>query len=285
MNFFKILSLIILLFSSYARADKALNIVTTSSPLAAIFHMITTNDDKITYLVNHGCPHNYQMQPSQIHLIKKANIIAYINEEFDNFILKASSNNEKSYVIKFSNLDLSLMKNSSGFTNWHVWMDTKNVRLMLFEIMDVVSKLRPQKKDTYLDNYNKSMHLLDLLDKKAATLSASTTLLLADNLEYLFTKFKTPPSKILLGSKQATIEYVKNLRAQADSGKFYCAVISNHQSEDYYNNMLNNKLKIVTLNPENWLINEKDSPELIYFSNVQSMLNNLHNSCSGINLE
>ena len=288
MNFFRILSALMLLFASSAFAakpSKGLNIVTTSSPMAAIFHMIITTGDKVDYLVEQGCPHHYQMKPSQMQLIKKADIISYINKDFDSFIVNASSQNEKAYVINFSDLKLFLITNQSGSTNWHIWLDTKNVRLMMLEIMDVVSKLRQDKKDLYLENYQKAIALLDLLDKKAATISADKQLLLADNIEYLFAQFKNEPGKILLGHKQATIEYARNLRNKANSGQFYCAIISNHQSDEYYNNMMNSKLNLVTLHPEDWVISPKDDHALIYYTNMQSMYNKLQNLCSAMELK
>ncbi|MCF8463185.1 MAG: zinc ABC transporter substrate-binding protein [Rickettsiaceae bacterium] len=271
-----------LLFLSFslnviAKQEHKLNIVTSSSPIASIFYMVLGDVGKLEYLAkNHGCAHDYNMQPSQLKLIKNADIIAYIDDNFDGFIIQSIQQNS-AYIMKFSTLPLHLLKNENGSVNWHLWLKTANVRLMLQEILNVLVKVAPEHSEEFVDNYHKALKNLDLLDMRVKNLGETKNiLLLADSLEYLFDNFKISPQKIFLGHKQPTLKYVNDIRGIFTKTEKTCLVIDNHQSDEYYTNILNNpKVNIISLNAENWTIPKDVDKKQIYYGQFQLMLNSI----------
>lgn len=75
-----ILTLLLILFTiPYARAEKPL-IVASISPLAEIVKETFGNSVDVVYLVPSGAdPHQYQLTPDQIELIKKADVVVTVN--------------------------------------------------------------------------------------------------------------------------------------------------------------------------------------------------------------
>lgn len=276
-RFFTALIILNLSFQIGAKPQQ-INVVTSSSPIASIFYMVLGDIGKVEYLAkSYGCSHDYHMKPSQLKLLKNADIVAYIDDNFDGFIIQ-NSQQSSAYILKFSKLPLELIKNENGLVNWHVWLQLKNVRLMLDEILNILVKTTPQHTEQFVSNYQKALQNLELLEMRIKNLGETKNiLLLGESLEYLFDNFKTATTKKFLGNKQPTLKYVNDIRENVTNDKKTCLVLdAQHQSEKYYTDILNGlKVKIVALNAENWLFEKDVDKKQLYYGEFQLILNSI----------
>ncbi len=276
-RFFITLIILSLSFQICAKT-KQLSVVTSSSPIASIFYMVLGDIGTVEYLAkSHGCSHDYHMKPSQLNLLKNADIIAYIDDNFDGFIIQNVQQNS-AYILKFSKLPLELIKNENGLVNWHIWLKIKNVRLILDEILNILVKTSPQHTEQFVSNYQKALKNLELIERRIENLGETKNiLLLGESLEYLFDNFKTATDKKFLGNKQPTLKYINDIRESFSNSSKICLVLdAQHQSEKYYTDILNDsKVKIVALNAENWLFEKDLDKQQLYYGEFQLMLNSI----------
>ncbi|MFU7503349.1 MAG: metal ABC transporter solute-binding protein, Zn/Mn family, partial [Candidatus Tisiphia sp.] len=83
------IAMIITLFNYAAFASGKVKIVTSITPLAAIIAMLVKDQAEIVAIANNDdCPHHYNLKPSDLKKVKDADIVFYIDEQFDGFVGK-----------------------------------------------------------------------------------------------------------------------------------------------------------------------------------------------------
>ena len=240
---------IILFFSfiSYAKPK----IVTSITPIASIAATLVKDKAEIESLaVSNGCPHHYNLKPSDLTKVKNADIAIYIDEEFDGFAEKLINNHAKT-IIKISDIkDLKTMKD-----NWHIWLGLDNVQIMTKEFAKVFSEKFP---DLQADiNTNLSTALKELQDLQEAKnnelANIKDVILLSDSSEYFFVNTNISTAK-LYSDSQKSLRYFSKLEDLIKKSNSKCLILSLDQNPEAYKNF-----KTVILNSENWEIKNIDS--------------------------
>ncbi|ABE04245.1 Zinc/manganese ABC transporter substrate binding protein [Rickettsia bellii RML369-C] len=244
-----ILYLLFFSFTSYAKPK----IVTSITPIASIAAMLVKDKAEIESLaISNGCPHHYNLKPSDLAKVKNANIAIYIDEEFDGFAEKLI-NNHANTIIKISDIkDLKIIKD-----NWHIWLDLDNVKVLLQEFTKIFSEKFPELQQDINNNLELAMkELQDLQEAKNNEFAnIKDVILLSDSSEYFFIDTNIRTTK-LYSDSQKSLRYFSKLDSLIKESNNKCLVLSTEQNPNLYNKL---NVKTVILNSENWDIKNIDS--------------------------
>ncbi|WP_410526136.1 metal ABC transporter solute-binding protein, Zn/Mn family [Rickettsia endosymbiont of Gonocerus acuteangulatus] len=236
-------------FTSYAKPK----IVTSITPIASIAAMLVKDKVEIESLaVSNGCPHHYNLKPSDLAKVKNADIAIYIDEEFDGFAEKLINNHAKT-IIKISDIkDLKTMKD-----NWHIWLDLDNVQIMTKEFAKIFSEKFPDLQADINNNLELAMkELQDLQEAKNNEFAnIKDVILLSDSSEYFFVDTNIRTTK-LYSDSQKSLRYFSKLDSLIKESNNKCLILSTEQNPNLYNKL---NVKTVILNSENWDIKNIDS--------------------------
>ncbi|XVN42734.1 MAG: zinc ABC transporter substrate-binding protein [Candidatus Rickettsia vulgarisii] len=134
---------IILLFNCQTFANSKIKIVTSITPLAGIVSMLVKDQAEVVAIAsNNDCPHHYNLKPSDLQKVQDADIVLYINEEFDGFVSKLMSQNNKNIVRVSDFPRLNLIKDNH-YNNWHIWLDLYNVQIILERMSNILIEQFP----------------------------------------------------------------------------------------------------------------------------------------------
>ncbi len=262
-----ILYLLFFSFTSYAKPK----IVTSITPIASIAAMLVKDKAEIESLaISNGCPHHYNLKPSNLAKVKNADIAIYIDEEFDGFAEKLINNHAKT-IIKISDIkDLKIIKD-----NWHIWLDLDNTRIMLQKFAKVFSKKFPDLQADINNNLELAMkELQDLQEAKNNEFAnLKDVILLSDSSEYFFIDTNIRTTK-LYSDSQKSLRYFSKLDSLIKESNNKCLVLSTEQNPNLYNKL---NVKTVILNSENWEIKNIDSRS---FQNQYLQMINQVRGCS-----
>lgn len=105
--------------------------------------------------------HDIQLKPSQMKVLKGADIVFYASDDLETFMedaLKAVAPNAKAYSLMKEIPELNLLPSSkdSEKKDVHYWLDTANAILMLDKIADIMIENDPKNKNKYEANRKKS---------------------------------------------------------------------------------------------------------------------------------
>ncbi|MGI4752838.1 MAG: metal ABC transporter solute-binding protein, Zn/Mn family [Janthinobacterium lividum] len=244
-----LLYLLFFSFTSYAKPK----IVTSITPIASIAAMLVKDKAEIESLaISNGCPHHYNLKPSDLAKVKNANIAIYIDEEFDGFAEKLI-NNHTNTIIKISDIkDLKIIKN-----NWHIWLDLDNTRIILQKFAKIFSEKFPELQQDINNNLELAMkELQDLQEAKNNEFAnIKDVILLSDSSEYFFIDTNIRTTK-LYSDSQKSLRYFSKLDSLIKESNNKCLILSTEQNPNLYNKL---NVETVILNSENWDIKNIDS--------------------------
>ncbi len=245
--------LLIALFSLNATAKNRPHIVVTVGPIASIISMLTTDMIDIDVIAsNNGCPHNYHLKPSDFQKIKKADLLIYVDEDFDSFITKFILHGDVN-TLRLSDIrSLDLISTDNRKTqNWHIWLSLDNVEILLSELTEHLRKQFPEMRDKLHINLQAALeNISNLRQIKLKKLSEITdVILLSDSLEHFFSDQKEMKIFKLLNSKQKTIKYRANIQSLLYKSNSKCMIISQSENISFYKDFDANILQV---EDENW---------------------------------
>ena len=105
--------------------------------------------------------HDIQLKPSQMKVLKGADIVFYASDDLETFMedaLKAVAPNAKAYSLMKEIPELNLLPSLQNpeKKDVHYWLDTNNALLMLDKIADIMIENDPKNKDKYEANRDKA---------------------------------------------------------------------------------------------------------------------------------
>lgn len=256
----KFFSIIILLFSYQTFASSKIKIVASITPLASIVSMLVKDQAEVVAIAsNNDCPHHYNLKPSDLQKVQDADIVLYINEEFDGFVSKLMSQNNKN-VVKVSDFPrLNLIKDNQ-YNNWHIWLDLYNVQIILEMVSNVLIEQFPNLSIYVKQNLQESKKQIDrLIEAKNQQLSSlQDVILLTDSLEYFFDDNCNVAK--LYSPNQKSLKYINNLEKLLSQSNSKCLVLNIGQDPSVYQSL---KANVVKVESENWKV-DKINNELFY---------------------
>ncbi len=265
-----ILPLLILLSSFYANAKP--KILTSITPLASLVAMLTEDIAEVTAInISSGCPHDYQMKPSDKTKILNAKIFIYIDENFDSFAANLAEK-FKGRVVKISDFKTLNFQDYKGAINWHFWLDLNNVLILHDELVEILIKEIPELKTTIESNRdNARSKIQSLISLKENEVSFTEEIVLvSDSLEHFFKNVNANVARLYQKTYSSLKDYsdIKNILGSTTS---QCIIIDARQDETIYKKF--NK-KIVKLDSENWGKENKDVLKTdLFYTKYLEMIN------------
>ena len=185
---FACLSFFILCSCEEKRA-KELTILVTITPLYSLIKNVTGDLQNVQLLIDKNmCPHDYQMRPSDIRKINRADLLITIGDGFEVFLFKyLNKASIKGEIVKLVNIDgltlLSLKKashnhihmndynhdhhyNNTMNIDWNFWPYTKNAKVIVQWIASRLSAQDPGNAQVYLKNAKDVLTKISKLDLK-----------------------------------------------------------------------------------------------------------------------
>jgi len=267
----KILLLILVLFANAALGGKP-RIVTSITPIAAIVSMLVDGAAEVVAIdISAGCPHHYQMRPSDKDKIADSQMLIFIDDSFDGFAGKLFASFQDK-TVKISELNSINFLDTNGQKNWHFWLNLKNVLAFQEELANILLKYFPELKDTILSNKNKAQaKITSLMKLKQRELkSVNELVILSDSFEHFFAGMDARIIKLYQRANSSLRDF-KNLEHILNTDRPQCIVIDNTQDSAIYKKF--NK-KIIQVESENWTAEGNISRDLFYTKYLE-MINRL----------
>lgn len=256
------IAIIMILLSQVSFANVGrIKIVTSITPLASIIAMLVKEQAEIVAIANNNdCPHHYNLRPSDLKKVKDADIVFYIDEQFDGFAGKLMNGHSKN-VIKISNFNGLKIISSDSYSNWHIWLDLDNVKILLEQLSQILVGRFPEISSAVYQNFEEAKKQIDDLAKIKHQRLASLTdvILLSDSLEYFFDNSQKRVAK-LYSSDQKSLKYISNLEHLLAMSHSKCLLLSLDQDVALYKNF---KVEVVAIESENWQVTNINS-DLFY---------------------
>lgn len=226
------------------------NIVVSITPIASLISMLTQGEANIRILdISGGCPHHHHAKPSDKSLIENAQMLVYIDEDFDG-IATSVLHDYSGTKIRISNFLSIDFRGSDGTINWHFWLDLNNVKELQKEIAAALIQTFPEIKNEVQKNLSYSIEKIDVLAKIKSSLHFASTALLSDSLEHFFKSLKNEQLRIFQTSN-TSLKNMQQLNKTLNSDSVKCIVLDPDQDASSYSKY--NKI-IIQLDSENWAL-------------------------------
>lgn len=256
-----LVTLFIIIVNHISLAETAkIKIVTSITPLAAIIAMLVKDQAEIKAIANNNaCPHHYHLKPSDLKIVKEADIVFYIDPQFDGFVGKLM-NSHNDNIIKISDFSGLNIIGDGLNNNWHIWLDLDNVVIILEQLAVILTKQFPDISSAVSKNLVLAkQQLLDLSKIAREKLSSlQDVILLSDSVEYFFDKnYKIAK---LYNINQKSLKYLSNLEELLNNSNNKCLILTIEQNAESYKKFNSN---IVVVESENWQVS-KITDQLFY---------------------
>ena len=178
---------------SYSSLNAEVKVVTTIKPIHSLVAGVMDGLGSPSLIVDgSNSPHNFSLKPSHAKMIEDAEIIFWVGEDLETFMIK-SLESIANNATKVSFMDLDNItklkfkeenilevegydddhddhddhdKHADGEFDAHIWLDPKNAIEIVNEIAKTLSLKDPNNKNVYYSNAEKLNHSLNELIKK-----------------------------------------------------------------------------------------------------------------------
>lgn len=249
-------------------------ITTSITPVASLVSMLTKGHAEISVInIESGCPHEYQMRPSDKAKIVGSDLLIYIDDQFDAYASSfAPIMGDK--MIRISSFESINFKNENGINNWHFWLDLDNVLALHEELSKIIKEKIPSLSEIIDDNMNKARLEIESLKlfKKHELESIGEVVVLSDSVDHFIRNLDG--SIIRLYQKQnSSLQDLDNLEYVLNTDQPQCIILDKLQDPTKYKKF--NK-KIIQLDSENWkLSGDMSNSYSLFCTKYLKMINQL----------
>lgn len=191
-SFFAFLFLLI----SFPAIAKAPKVVATFLPIHSLVAGVMEDVSKVNLLVTRAndSHHGYELRPSEMKILKNADIVFWVSPELETFVPKAlqeAAPNAVSVPLMEKTPDLTLLPLSDGRkgNDPHIWMDPNNALKMIDVIEATLSQKDPANANKYKAGAKKAKSYIEELKKLKLQNQKETIVSLHGGFPYLFDYF------------------------------------------------------------------------------------------------
>jgi zinc transport system substrate-binding protein len=254
---YRLFILIIIIFNIQHIYAAEINIVTSIKPLQSLISSITKDLANVELIVNqNSSPHHYNLKPSDLKHIAKADLVFFISDDLEYFMHKYASSDDKKFISLMNNNKISLLHNNQDkdahhghdhghhhFIDPHIWLSPKNAIAIIEIALDKIIELDIKNKEIYIKNASKAIDEINKVDVelKDATkhYQSDSFIALHDSLNYFANYYNLNYHKINSPSHDTpmTLQQLKDLENIIVKQNIKCII-----KESYINNNHINKL-------------------------------------------
>lgn len=270
---FFILFILILGFSRNIIAKPL--IVTSTNQYGSLVSMIGGDNVNVEVLLKStSCPHHLVLKPSQIDMIKNADIVLYTDDNFETALseIKGSITGKLIKITNIENIDFH-------DNNFHVWLNIENAKLIIKTLKSNLQEIGVNS-EVLEDNFKVAISELDNLKiswEKFFNSTKDKIVIVSDSLEYLPIKTdKIIPKFIKSGS---SLKHISEVSSEIKRINPSCILASSSMKKERVYNVVGNR-KTIFLNCENFA-NDKIALRDLYVSEMYNFLNFIMEECCG----
>jgi zinc transport system substrate-binding protein len=272
------LVLLLLIVVSNFSANAKPKLVTSITPVASLVAMLTEDEAEVVAInISSGCPHHYQMKPSDKEKIFESQMLIYIDDSFDSFAGKLAEK-FKGKVVKISSFRSLNFQDEKEGINWHFWLDLNNVLAFHDELAAILIKEIPELKTVVESNKSKTRAKINLLIqlKYHELASIKDMVVVSDSLEHFFKDIDAGVIKLYKKAHSSLKDY-SDIEYILGNDRPQCVVIDSVQDDSVYKKF--NK-RIVKLDSENWINNDSDGVDVdLFYRKYLEMVELLKKGC------
>lgn len=179
-----------LIFAMPAAAD--MKIVASYPPIQSLAWSITDGITPVNVMFNRPVSghHNVTLRPSELKILKGADIIFYASDELETFMSEAVKKAAPNALVisladKTANLKITPSKITPTESDLHFWLNPDNAVLMLAAIRDTMIQKDPKNTQKYTDNYQNAKNHFDSLKKLKGNIKNKKIIALHDGFSYI----------------------------------------------------------------------------------------------------
>lgn len=257
-----------------------INIVSTTSPIASLIKTIGGEYVHISILQKQqGCPHHYQITPTNLQELQDADLIVAINDSFETYldvIHRRLPNKKIIYVSNFQNLNLKPL--SSKSYNWHLWLDLGNSAQILQHFTKLMSDAIPKQQAYFESNFETAISQIKALQARQNQIyhKLPQSFIWSNDLVYLYTP-NLPHIEFtgLRSDSYQLISFAKNNIAPKT-----CILSTKAHYQRQISKIIPEHTKFAIINGDNWKV-PKDKTELrdMYFNQLHQILSAIATQC------
>jgi zinc transport system substrate-binding protein len=277
-------------------------IVTTIKPIFSLAKSIAGNSIEVELLIkNNASEHDFQLKPSHIKMLKKADMIFYIDDNFEVFLqnsFKNSAPNIKKYQL--SKIITTQLKTRLGeswegssyldnhdiynLQDMHIWLDINNAKKITQYIAEKLISAFPENKKIYSENLKLTLKKLDDLNRDLKTalknVKNKSFIVSHDAFQYFEHGYglEAKGSALFDPNESPSIVKIKKIRQKIKNGEIYCVIYDPHFSNKLLKTIIeDSKIRSELADPLGAnLINDKD----LYFKLMNNLANSFKNCLS-----
>ncbi|MBN8512077.1 MAG: metal ABC transporter substrate-binding protein [Rickettsiales bacterium] len=242
--------ILIILLSNFSTFAKPV-IVTSTNIMGSIITMLTGDTAEVVVIsTSIGCPHDYNLKPSDKDSILGADMIVYIDDSFDGYMAKLSED-FKGKVVKISDLSSLNFTEETGMQNWHFWLNLNNIMIISDQLSDILSKTFPTLSANIDKNKDQALKNIEtLISKKQSQLAGiENIVIVSDSLGQLFLDTDKRVTKIYVQNFASLKDYYTAQHILKNKEINHCILMDANADDKMY---LRYNKKIVKINSENW---------------------------------
>lgn len=272
-------------------SEKKPIIITTIKPIFSLAKAVVGSAGQVELLIkDNSSPHDFHLKPSHLKALEGSDIVFYIDENFENFLVNALKNiPQKKYALSKSAVDKVKARfagvwqknNYAAQYDFHFWLEVKNAKKIAEFIAEKLSENFPQNKKIYAENLAQLSKKLDLLEENLKTnlqgLENRAFLVAHDSYQY----FENSHSLDFTGSITSDVDEfssatrIKSLQKKIREEKIFCLFSEAQFSPKLAKTVIENSdVKMGILDP---LGSNLPANENLYFDLMNNLSNDFKN--------
>jgi zinc transport system substrate-binding protein len=255
----------VLSFSGAALAQEKPLIVTSINPLYQILLEITKDKNNSVLLINpNASEHNYQLKKSDVEFFFKADLVFYIDDDFErNFpkLIKNSAAEQKSYKLSAINgIKLLQRRDNEKKLDVHLWMNPENAIKIAEFMTQKICEIDRKNCEEYQKNFSafkfKTAKNAKSISYKLSKIKAANHVFYHDGYQYFENYFNLKPSKITVhDDHEMSVKNLRELDSLIKSGEVKCIFGDAHDEKNSAKKLAENYgLKFFTADLIWWIV-------------------------------
>ena len=296
------------IISSHCQA-KELNILTTITPIYSLVKNVTGNLQNVQLLIDKNmCPHDYQLRPSDVRKINRADLLITVGDGFETFLFNyLNKAHIKAKIIKLINIDtltlLPLKKASHNHAymtphdhghdhdhhhnnmmdiDWNFWPYTKNAKVIVKWVASKLAAQDPENAQIYFKNAQDTLKRISALNlrikQRLTPVQNKNFIVLNDDYQYIEKEYGLSNVGAItidksFGYSAKKIEGIKKIVKEKQAR---CIFVELHTPKELVKKIARTTgVKVAYLDIEWGRYNKKISDQEVYFSMIERNAQNI----------
>ena len=273
--------LLTLITCANCRATTPLRIVSTTTPIASLAKMVGGEHITLNVLQrSQGCPHHYQITPTDFDSISNADLVLAVSAEFETYMNTIAKRFPDKQIILLSAANITpFILSDDHKKNWHIWLHLDNATSILQYFTKLFSQISPDNKEYFHSRLDAALARITMLRNMQSMIyrSMPTIFIWSKDLIYLqHPMLNIVQSEYVANNSYSFIQFAKE-KLRSDT----CLISSAKDYKKQISKLLPHHTKVTVIDGDNWKCPDSEEEiESIYYDKFTEILKNMKQYCS-----